>query len=155
MFLRGFRNLNMVVFFFHKPELQSISNLCAELWMGNFRTGLFSTFRIFLHGISDGYFVEDSFCSWSCLVLHVRDSVPNWSNEGINSLSSVCVCVGKLCVSKLCVGKLYVSELCVSQLCVGKLCVSELRVGKLCVGKLCVCVSKLCVCGWVVCELCG
>ena len=48
--------------------------------MGIVRFGLFTTFRnfrIFLHGMSDEYFAEDSFCSWSSLVVHVRDSVPN------------------------------------------------------------------------------
>ena len=43
--------------------------------MDNLRSGLFTTFRIFLHGISDD-FMEDSFCSGSCLVLHVRIQFP-------------------------------------------------------------------------------
>ena len=53
-------------------------------WTTNGRCQIwsFSTCHIFLHGISDDYFIEDSFCSRSCLVLHVRDSVPNWSTEG-------------------------------------------------------------------------
>ena len=42
----------------------------------------FSTFHFFLHGISSEFFVEDSHCSWSCLVLHAWDSVPNWSDDG-------------------------------------------------------------------------
>ena len=41
--------------------------------MGIVRFGLFTTFRIFLHGMSDEYFAEDSFCSWSSLTDPMKD----------------------------------------------------------------------------------
>ena len=44
--------------------------------------GVSSTFDFLLHGFSDGYIVEDSPTSSSSLVLHVRDSVPNRSDDG-------------------------------------------------------------------------
>ena len=44
--------------------------------------GFFLTFQTFLHGYSDGCFVEESLISSSCLVLHVWDSVPNRSDDG-------------------------------------------------------------------------
>ena len=56
--------------------------------------GVSSTFDFLLHGFSDGYIVEDSPTSSSSLVLHVRDSVPNRSDDGsISCLVCVCVCV--------------------------------------------------------------
>ena len=43
---------------------------------------LFTTFDFILHGYSDGYIFEDSFNSFSFLVLHAWDSVPNRSADG-------------------------------------------------------------------------
>ena len=73
----------MVLFYWF--ELPSISEFRAALQMGIVWFGHFTTFRLFLHGIPDDYFAEDSFWSRSCLVLHVRDSVPNWSEWWIIS----------------------------------------------------------------------
>ena len=96
------RNLNSLWFYSTGLSFCSISKLSAGLWIGNFRTGLLSTFRIFLHWISDGYFVEDSLFSWSCLVLHVWDSVPNWSDDGsISCLVCVYVCARRGRTSKV------------------------------------------------------
>ena len=62
--------------FIQLGELRSIAEFKAALQMDYFGTELYSTFRIH-PGNSDGYFKEDSLGSGSCVVLHVRDSVPN------------------------------------------------------------------------------
>ena len=78
-------------------ELQSTSEIIAELRMDNLRSGLCSTFPFVLHWISNEYFVEDSPWSLFCWVLHSRDSTPTWSDEGSIFVVWVCVCVG-VCV---------------------------------------------------------
>ena len=51
------------------------SGWVTSLW------SLFS-FSYFYPGNSDDHFEEDSLGSRSCLVVHVRDSVPNWPDDG-------------------------------------------------------------------------
>ena len=83
--LHSFRNLTTTLFLVIWIAIwafQSISEITAGLWMDNLWSGLFSTFRIFLHWISDEYFVEDSPLSLFCWVLHSWDSIPTWSDEG-------------------------------------------------------------------------
>ena len=67
-------------------SFRSISELGAELRVGNLWIGLnwavFTTFDFMVHGYSDRYIVEDSPTSLSSLVVHVRDSVPNRSDDG-------------------------------------------------------------------------
>ena len=86
------RNLNSLWFHSTGLSFSPFQNSALNYVLATSTLVYVSTFRIFLHWISDEYCVEDSPVSWSCLVLHVWDSVPNWSDDGSISCL-VCVCV--------------------------------------------------------------
>ena len=55
------RKSELTMDLFYWFELLSVSEFKAILRMGIVGSGLFTPFRIFLHGILDEYFAEDSF----------------------------------------------------------------------------------------------
>ena len=76
------RNLNSLWFHSTGLSFSPFQNSALNYVLATSTLVYVSTFRIFLHWISNEYCVEDSPVSWSCLVLHVWDSVPNWSDDG-------------------------------------------------------------------------
>ena len=104
-------------------SFRSISELSAELRVGNLWIGLHSRLSNFLHGYSDGYFVEDPPTSLSSLVVHVRDSVPNRSDDGSISCL-VCARVFVLCprvVASVCQSFSFVNAFVCKGVCLRKL----------------------------------